>query len=293
VGDGDGWVVCSQGHRHWGRYGAAGLLLRERGAGLDRVVLQHRAWWSHQGGTWGLPGGARNSDESAVTAALRETGEEAGIDPAAVWPTGVLVDDHGGWSYSSVVGAPLGLTDPRPTGGESEDVRWVDTDAVDSLPLHPGFAATWPRLRAAPRGLVLIVDTANVVGAGAGGDRWWRDRAGATRRLLATLAPLASGLPAASLPPRVDAGPLDVLLPHVVAVVEGAARSVADDVFGPVEVVAAPGSGDDTLVEVASAATAGYTALVVTADRELRERVARVGAHAVGPSWLLELLTGR
>ena len=96
-GDGDGWVRCSAGHRHWGRYGAAGLLLRDRGAGRDRVVLQHRAWWSHQGGTWGVPGGARDSAETAVAAALRETAEEAGVSPAAVRPTGLLVDDHGGW----------------------------------------------------------------------------------------------------------------------------------------------------------------------------------------------------
>ena len=96
-GDGDGWVRCSAGHRHWGRHGAAGLLLRDRGDGLDRVVLQHRAWWSHQGGTWGVPGGARDSAETAVAAALRETAEEAGISPASVRPTGLLVDDHGGW----------------------------------------------------------------------------------------------------------------------------------------------------------------------------------------------------
>jgi len=293
-GDGDGWVRCSAGHRHWGRYGAAGLLLRDRAAGpepVDRVVLQHRAWWSHQGGTWGLPGGARNSEETAVAAALRETAEEAGIEPAAVRPTGVLVDDHGGWSYSTVVGVPVGLTDPRPTGGESEDVRWVDADAVETLPLHPGFAATWPWLRSAPPALLLVVDAANVVGARGGGDGWWRDRAGATRRLLDALTPLAGGLPGAALPPGVAAARLDLVLPRVLVVVEGAARAVLDDDEDrPVELVAAPGSGDDTIVEVAAAAPPGYAALVVTADRGLRARLAEVGAAAVGPSWLLGLL---
>ena len=226
-GDGDGWVRCAAGHRHWGRHGAAGLLLRDRTGGRDRVVLQHRAWWSHQGNTWGVPGGARDSHETAVAAALRETGEEAGIDPAAVRPTGLLVDDHGGWSYGTVLGEPAAAVDPRPTGGESEDVRWVDAETVSTLPLHPGFAVAWPRLRAAPAPLVLVVDAANVVGARGGGDGWWRDRAGATRRLLAALAPLA-GLAPDALPPGVDGRPPRPGDAPQVIVVEGAARAVLD-----------------------------------------------------------------
>jgi 8-oxo-dGTP pyrophosphatase MutT (NUDIX family) len=296
-GDGDGWVRCSAGHRHWGRHGAAGLLLRDRGSGpggRDRVVLQHRAWWSHQGGTWGVPGGARDSAETAVAAALRETAEEAGIPPAAVRPTGLLLDDHGGWSYSTVLGVMRGPVDPRPTGGESEDVRWVDTDAVPALPLHPGFGAVWPRLRSAPLPLVLVVDAANVVGARGGGDGWWRDRPGATRRLLAALAPLAAGLSPGALPPGIEAGPLDLVLPRVTVVVEGAARAVLDgDLAGPAEVVAAPGSGDDTLVELSAEAAKGATTVVITADRGLRARLDQVGARAVGPSWLIGLLDGR
>jgi 8-oxo-dGTP diphosphatase len=294
-GDGDGWVRCAAGHRHWGRHGAAGLLLRDRAGSRDRVVLQHRAWWSHQGDTWGVPGGARDSDETAVAAALREAGEEAGIAPAAVRPTGLLVDDHGGWSYGTVLAEPAGPAvpvDPRPTGGESTDVRWVDVDAVPVLPLHPGFAAAWPLLREAPPPLALVVDAANVVGARGGGDGWWRDRAGATRRLLAALAPLRSLAPAA-LPPGVDAGPLDLVLPRITVVVEGAARAVAGDPVGAAEVVAAPGSGDDTLVEVAAQAAKAATTVVITADRGLRARLDQVGARAVGPSWLIGLVDGR
>lgn len=293
-GDGDGWVRCAAGHRHWGRHGAAGLLLRDRDGGRDRVVLQHRAWWSHQGGTWGVPGGARDSGETAVAAALRETAEEAGIEPAAVRPIGLLLDDHGGWSYSTVVGEQRAPVHPRPTGGESEDVRWVDTDAVSALPLHPGFAQAWPRLRSTPPPLVLVVDAANVVGARGGGDGWWRDRPGATRRLLAALAPLAAGLSPGTLPGGVDAGPLDLVLPSLTVVVEGAARAVLDgEVPGPAEVVAAPGAGDDTLVEVAAEAAKRATTVVITADRGLRARLDQVGALAVGPSWLIGLTDGR
>lgn len=279
-GDGDGWVRCRLGHRHWGRFGAAGLLIR---AG-DRVVLQHRAGWSHQGGTWGVPGGARDSTESAIGTALRETYEEAGLDPADLRPTSLVVDDHGDWSYTTVVAEPRRPIDPRPTGGESEDVRWVTAAELAGLPLHPGFAATWPRLRTAPPALTLVVDAANVVGARGGGDGWWRDRAGATARLLAALAPLAAGIrPDGTVP-----GDVDLVLPRLVAVVEGAARAVT----GPpeVEVVPAAGSGDDTIVEVARGVEG--TALVVTADRGLRDRLAAVGAAWVGPSWLLGLVDG-
>ncbi len=45
-------------------------------------MLQHRAAWTHEGGTWALPGGARDSHEDAVAAALREAVEEATLDPA-------------------------------------------------------------------------------------------------------------------------------------------------------------------------------------------------------------------
>jgi 8-oxo-dGTP pyrophosphatase MutT (NUDIX family) len=292
-GDGDGWTRCAAGHRHWGLHGAAGLLLRDRHDGVDRVVLQHRAWWSHQGGTWGIPGGARDSDETAVAAALRESAEEANLQPTAVRPYGQLIDDHGGWSYTTVLAGPTAPVDPEPTGGESEDVRWVDAAGVDALPLHPGFAAAWPRLRDAEPPLRIVVDAANVVGARGRGDGWWRDRAGAAARLLDALVPLQQdGLAPTDLPPGVDAGGLDRLLPRVVVVVEGAARAVlGGGARWPLELAAAPGSGDDTLVEVA-ANGGGDQVVVVTADRGLRARLDEVGASWVAPSWLLRLVDG-
>ena len=68
----------------------------------DDFVLQHRAPWTHEGGTWGLPGGARDSHEDVVTSALREAKEEADIDATFVAPVALTVDDHGGWSYTTV-----------------------------------------------------------------------------------------------------------------------------------------------------------------------------------------------
>jgi hypothetical protein len=126
---------------------------------------------------------------------------------------------------------------------------------------------------------VLLVDVANVVGSRP--DGWWRDRAGATSRLLDRLAGLA-GRPLTGP----EGGSLH--LAEVVAVVEGRAR----DVPAPdgVRVVRAPGSGDDTLVECARDLVAeGRQLLVVTADRGLRNRLPS-GTRATGPGWLLDEL---
>lgn len=146
--DGDGWTRCAAGHQHWGRHGAAGLLLSTTDtAGATQVLLQRRAWWTHHGGTWGVPGGAMASWESPEQAALREVGEEVAVSLEVVTVDSVHHDDHGGWSYWTVkarVDAPVAA---EPRGRETAEMRWVPIDAVDDLSLHPGFAATWPIIR--------------------------------------------------------------------------------------------------------------------------------------------------
>lgn len=147
-GDGDGWVVSSNGAAYWGRHGAAGLLLRApRPDGTAAVLLQHRAPWSHQGGTWGLPGGARDSHETAEEAAIREAIEEAGLPPERLTVrTTVVTAEVTGWSYTTVIADADELLDTVPNR-ESAELRWVAEDDVAELPLHPGFAASWARLR--------------------------------------------------------------------------------------------------------------------------------------------------
>jgi len=112
--------------------------------------------------------------------------------------------------------------------------------------------------------LLVIVDAANVVGSVP--DGWWRDRKGAAERLRDRLA--KDGLPG-----RTD--PVEIVL-----VVEGAARGVAS--VPGVRVDSAPGSGDDRMVELV-AESGDRPCLVVTADRELRRRVAELGAEVTGP----------
>ncbi|SFR79204.1 ADP-ribose pyrophosphatase YjhB, NUDIX family [Agromyces sp. CF514] len=142
---GDGWVEGPDGARYWGRFGAAGLLV----VSPDReVLLQHRAEWSHFGGTWGMPGGARHEHESAREAAFREAGEEAGVpaDALAVRFSSVL--DLGYWSYTTVVADAGRRFEPVIGDPESITVAWTPIDEVDALPLHPRFAEAWPGLRA-------------------------------------------------------------------------------------------------------------------------------------------------
>jgi hypothetical protein len=116
---------------------------------------------------------------------------------------------------------------------------------------------------------LLVVDGANVVGSVP--DGWWRDRAGAAERLRDRLSGITSaGL--ADLP-----GPIEIAL-----VVEGRARDIDEN--PGVRVVRAPGSGDDTIVDLTAAEAPHRRVIVVTADRELRRRVTALGAEVRGPS---------
>jgi len=133
------WATCAHGHAHWGRRGAAGLLLAERG----RALLQLRAGWAHQGGTWSIPGGARERGESAVQAALREAREEMSIRRREVAVRSTYVASCGGWEYETVLAVPA--TGPVHLAhlSESEGHVWAAVDEVGELPLHPAFRRAW------------------------------------------------------------------------------------------------------------------------------------------------------
>jgi 8-oxo-dGTP diphosphatase len=290
VHDGNGWTRCGRGHRHWGRHGAAGLLVvapdPER-TGQHQVLLQQRSWWGSHGGAWGPPGGARDSHETDLSAALREAEEECALDPAEVVVHGVLTDDHGGWTYRTVLAnAPVPLA-AFAVSEETREVAWVPVDDVTTLRLHPGFAEQWAALRAALMPLTIIVDAANVMGSRP--DGWWRDRAGAAGRLTGQLAGLA-GHGVTTLPPSVPVPEIERWFPNFVVVLEGAAKAAADPEPGDsrLRVVRAGGSGDDEIAKLA--ATTEGQRLVVTADRELRARCEAAGAWVTGPRWLLDRL---
>jgi ADP-ribose pyrophosphatase YjhB (NUDIX family) len=311
-GDGDGWVRCAQGHTHWGKFGAAGVMIRQD----RRTVLQHRAQWTHEGGTWAVPGGASDSDEDIVTTAFREADEEADIDPTWLRPIGAWVADHDGWAYSTIVAAPVGTLRISSANPESEDMRWWDDDLISAMPLHTGFAQAWEQLTEPQTSTTIVVDGANVVGSRP--DGWWNDRLGAARALRDELRQMVR----AGIDPgdeHMPATSLHVLFPRVVLVVEGEAAPLALErhveepgekpLFKPsytirapyvppwwersVDVVAAPRSGDDEVVaQVAAAQAGGEHVVVVSADRELRDRVSAIApaARHAGPGWALQLI---
>ena len=121
---------------------------------------------------------------------------------------------------------------------------------------------------------VLVVDSANVVGSRP--DGWWKDRAGAARRLHGRLA-------VADLP-----------WDRIVLVLEGAAKGgVPRGVDGPLETIHAPRDGDSAIVAATrDAVESGADVTVITADRGLQTQVQVIGARTMSPSWLLDLLEG-
>jgi len=140
--DGDGWVQCACGNKHWGLNGAAGILI-VRG---HEILLQHRAPWVHNGDTWGIPGGARDSHESTIDAAFREAVEETGIDTDLLTPLHTFTDNHGDWKYETVIAQAADGLIAHEVNDESQEVRWVEISKVEQLDLHPSFRNSWPEL---------------------------------------------------------------------------------------------------------------------------------------------------
>lgn len=150
-------MACTGGgRRHWGRSGAAGLLVAARDGDQIYVLLDERSDWVHHGGTFGVPGGAIHSDESPLDAALREVSEEVrGLDARQFDVMKAHVQpclDCMRWSYTTFLATIPARVDVVARSMESESVRWVDVEDVTTLPLHPGFEVAWPDLREALAG---------------------------------------------------------------------------------------------------------------------------------------------
>ncbi|WP_345439229.1 NUDIX hydrolase [Actinoallomurus vinaceus] len=289
MGDGDGWVSCDAGHRHWGRHGAAGLLLYHPGLDGPHVLLQKRTLLSIGGGTWGILGGARHSHEDAITGALREAGEESTLDPSVVRVHGLVGEHHGGWSYETVIASVDERPRVRRASFETAAVAWVHVDEVPRKKLFPAFADGWSRLREALVRPVLVVDAAALDGTDGGrpvddaaldGTDGGRRVDGAAlvrlRDRLAALGPIAD-LPGAAA---------DLSYPEIVIAADDADVPGVDGV----RVVAVP-AGAEAFAELAAPGAPDEHRVVVTGDPERRRRTQAAGAAVADPGWLLGLLS--
>lgn len=122
---------------------------------------------------------------------------------------------------------------------------------------------------------MLVVDGNNVMGAAA--DGWWRDRPGATRRLLARIRAYA-----------------DATGIRVVLVFDVALDDVPEGAYGGVDLRYAtrPGrdAGDDRIRDLLAAGDVGDDVEVVTSDRALADDARALGATVSGAGGFLRRL---
>jgi 8-oxo-dGTP diphosphatase len=145
---GDGFVVIGDGSRRWGLYGAAGLLVRHLDEeGRAAFLVARRSEQIHLGGTWAIPGGALNRSESPLEGALREFAEEMGQELGAHLVAKVHPDDHGGWTYwTMLVDVRERFALPRQLNWETDEVRWVSAEELAGLELFGAFRTTLEHL---------------------------------------------------------------------------------------------------------------------------------------------------
>lgn len=149
---GDGFVTLADGSRRWGLFGAAGVLVRHVGddnTAEPQYFLARRSMHTHLGGTWAIPGGALDQGETPLEGALREFDEEIGVPlhEHHFEIAEVHEDDHGGWSYwTLVVDVAEPFEPPTALTWETAEVRWVRASELATLELFGAFRATLEHL---------------------------------------------------------------------------------------------------------------------------------------------------
>lgn len=117
------------------------LILTEPGPGADRVLLALRAGTGYADGQWNLPSGKMETGEDAVTAVIRETAEEIGLQLDRHEPRLAATVHHRNTAGQARVG--LGFTvvyDParhgQPVNAEPHKCATIAWFPVDQLPTN-------------------------------------------------------------------------------------------------------------------------------------------------------------
>lgn len=116
---------------------ATAVVVNDRG----ELLLERRA----DNDLWGLPGGGMNLGETLAQTIVREVREETGLEVEPAGLVGIYSDPHHVIAYDdgevrqefSVCFRTRLLGGQLAADAESTDLRWVDPDALDDLPMHP------------------------------------------------------------------------------------------------------------------------------------------------------------
>lgn len=143
---GDGYFADPGGAKLWGKYGAAGVMLRhtDKDSGEEKFLLVQRGpAVSTNKGKWQLPGGALNSNENDYNGTARELTEE--LQPPngyldTVQPKGEVLFNHpSGWHYNNIVADVPEQFDATVDGDETGAAKWMTFDEVQKADLHPAL----------------------------------------------------------------------------------------------------------------------------------------------------------
>ena len=98
-------------------------------------------------GLWALPGGGHEIGEAIADTVVREVKEETGYDVEVTALTGIYTNPKHVMAYDdgevrqqfSICFAARLCGGQAATSDESSDVVWVDSDAIETLEMHPSM----------------------------------------------------------------------------------------------------------------------------------------------------------
>lgn len=148
---GEGYYFASDGKRYWGKFGAAGALVRRKNSdgNYEYFLAKRSSGLSSGGGKWGFPGGAHKDQTMAKSpgaTAKQEFMEEVGGDLSGLEPKFVhnnFVSPD--WAYETNVFevGPGKFDELSPKDGENSEVGWFTADQIIAMgengQLHPSF----------------------------------------------------------------------------------------------------------------------------------------------------------
>lgn len=127
----------------YGKYGAAGLMVRAPGAdGTERfLIVQRGRSYPNTRGTWQLPGGGLDELETPQQGAAREATEELGISQRTLdtftergtHRVEVPVEGKDPWAYSNITADAPAMFGGTIDGFELDDARWVSREQLLKL----------------------------------------------------------------------------------------------------------------------------------------------------------------